>query len=193
MRRFKGAKGIVLLLIFVLVGIGFYYYLSDRIEIEQETEIDLTVVQELLLKDLDKKYPPSPKEVVKLYSELTRCFYAEEYSEEELYDMAQMSYQLFDKDLALHNPFDNYYAGLLKDIAYYKDNSYIMTAYTTSSSVDIENAKFEKDGYTCTKVYCYYTMRYATQITTITEVFVLRKDESGYWKIYGWDLVDENE
>ena len=89
MRRFKGAKGIVLLLIFVLVGIGFYYYLSDRIEIEQETEIDLTVVQELLLKDLDKKYPPSPKEVVKLYSELTRCFYAEEYSEEELYDMAQ--------------------------------------------------------------------------------------------------------
>ena len=52
------------------------------------------------------------------------------------------------------------------------------------------NTKFEKDGYTCTKVYCYYTMRYATQITTITEVFVLRKDESGYWKIYGWDSIE---
>lgn len=192
MKRFKGMKGIIILAVLVALLIGYYYYIANKIKPDEEETVKTTRTQEMLLRDLENNYPPTPKEVVRLYSDIAQCFYGEEYSEEELRSLAEMFYQLFDEELAEANPFDLFYANLVNDISDYKEKNYVITAYSTSSSVAIENEKFTKDGYTCTRVYCYYTMRYGTTITTLSEVFVLRKDSSGFWRIYGWDTVEES-
>lgn len=185
-------KGIIVLAILVVLVIVYYFYLSNRDIPQTDEDVETTRVQEILLKNISKNYPATPKEVVKLYSDITQCFYQETYTEDELYRLVKMSYQMFDTDLQDKNPLDTYYSSLVNEIQDYKDNNYVISAYSTSSSVDIENEKFVKDGYTCTKVYTNYTMRRGTVITTINEVFVLRKDKSGYWRILGWDLVDDN-
>lgn len=191
-KRVKGSvKVFIVLVVLVVFALMYFGYLANRPSRDDEDDVVLTHVQELLLKNPDKNYPPSPKEVVKLYSEITKAFYDEEYTEEELYALVELSYQLFDEALKKKNPIEQYYENLKEEIAYYAENKYVIKAYNTSSSVDIENAKFEKDGYMWTKVYGYYTMRYGTKMTTIEEVYVLRKDESGYWRIFGWDLVEE--
>lgn len=191
-KRVKSSvKVFVVLAVLVVLALVYFGYLANKPLRYEDEDVELTHVQELLLNNLDKKYPATPKEVVKLYSEITKAFYDEEYTEEELYDLVEMSYQLFDDELKKKNPIEQYYENLQKEIAYYAENRYVIKAYNTSSSVDIEKAKFEKDGYTWTKVYGYYTMRYGTKMTTIEEVYVLRKDKAGYWRIFGWDLVEE--
>lgn len=190
-KKASNLRGIIVLAVVVIGLLAYFYYLANHSPKHTSDDVELTVVQELLLKDIDKLYPATPKEVVKLYSDITKCFYGEKYSSEELYALAEMSYKLFDAKLKEQNPMEQYYNGLTEEIEDFKEKKCIISAYSTSSSTDIENAKFEKDGYSCTKVYVYYTLRQGTVIKTLQEVFVLRKDKSGYWRIFGWDVVSE--
>ena len=68
---------IVIGVLVVLLG-GYYFYLSNYKMPEEETVI--TKVQEVLLKNLDTDYPPTPREVIKYYSEITKCLYNETYT-----------------------------------------------------------------------------------------------------------------
>ena len=45
------------------------------------------------------------------------------------------------------------------------------------------------DGYDWAKLYFTFNLRQGTNRTTSEEVFLLRKDEDGRWKIYGWKTV----
>ena len=57
------------------------------------------------------------------------------------------------------------------------------------SCLNIENEIFFQDGYEWTRVYCTYEMKKDGEAISSYEIFLLRKDDAGCWKIYGWDLV----
>ena len=84
MKGFKGTKGIIIFLILIFMLVGYYFYLSNRGNGNGEEDVETTKVQEVLLRDLSKNYPASPKEVVKYYGEITQCLYNEECSESEM-------------------------------------------------------------------------------------------------------------
>ena len=46
--------------------------------------------------------------------------------------------------------------------------------------------EFERDGYEWAQLYAFYNVRQSTQIVKVTEEFLMRKDEDGRWKIFGW-------
>ena len=79
--KLDGKKGFIIVIILLILVIGYYFYLSNRDVEPKEEDIKLTEAQELLLRDLDRNYPPTPKEVVKYYFEITKCLYNEELSE----------------------------------------------------------------------------------------------------------------
>lgn len=191
MKMFKGIKGVIILVVLLLLVLGYYYYLSNKTKSEQDTFVESTKVQEVLMRDLEKNYPPSPKEVIKYYSDITMCFYNETYTEDELDEMAMVAWRLFDTELASNMEKEEYLVNLREDIQEYKDNDYKISSYSTTSSINIENEKFTKDGYEWTRVYCYYYLRKGTKVSEIDQVFLLRKDELGYWKIYGWELANK--
>ena len=100
MDRFKGTKGTVIIIILVCLVLSYYYYLSNKtVTSKPEEEIKASPVQEILLKNYSNAYPPTPKEVLKYYSEITRCFYSEKYTEDELVELALKSRELFDDEL----------------------------------------------------------------------------------------------
>ena len=76
----KAKTAIIIVVLAALIG-GYYFYLSNKTETPKETKV--SAVQDVILRDLDKNYPPTPKEVVKYYSELSKCLYNEKYSTEE--------------------------------------------------------------------------------------------------------------
>lgn len=191
MWKFKGTKGIIILVILIFAFIGYYFYLSNRTASLKEEDTTSTKVVEVLLRDLDKNYPPTPKEVVRFYSEITMCFYNEKYTDSELEQLAEQANKLLDPVLIENQP--NYLEELKLEILRFEEEKIKIIDFTTSSSVDIENEKFKEDGYDWTRVYCYFTMKKGKSSASSDEVFLLRKDESGYWKIYGWDLVEKNE
>lgn len=191
MGRFKGKKGTILLGVMILIVVGFYFYIANLSSPKETGEAKLTKVQEVLLRDLNKNYPPSPKEVVRYYSAIAQCFYGGDYSEDELYALAMKAQELYDKELANNKSEDEYLKDLKSDIDSFAQENWVISSYTLSSSLDVE--EFKEDGYEWARLYCAYSVRAGTQYKNVPEVFLLRKDEKGHWKIYGWKPADEVE
>lgn len=62
----RGAlKGILIGLVLIALVAGYYFYLSNRKpkEAREDTETAVSVAQQLLLKNIDDDYPPTPRGV----------------------------------------------------------------------------------------------------------------------------------
>lgn len=187
----NGIKIVVIGIILICLVLGYYYYLSNKkTEEVQEEQVTLTEVQEMLLYNFDKNYPPTPKEVVKLFGQMVQCVYNEEYTEDEFYELAMQVQNLYDAELIANKTEDQYLNDLRTDIEQMKDQQIVISSYSPSASTDVDY--FSEDGYDWAKLYCSFTLRKGTELGISNEIFLLRKDEEGHWKIYGWTLA-ENE
>lgn len=187
----KGTKGLILTAVMIVLIVGYYAYLSNRSAANKEEVIQLTATEEALSRDLERTYPPSPKEVLKYYSELTMCFYNEEHDDEEIISLAKRARELYDDELLANQTEEQYIRMLAEDINQYKEDKMTISSYSVSSSVDVEY--YTRDGSEWAKLYCIYTLRRETMLYSTHEDFLLRKDADGHWKIYGWVVspVDE--
>lgn len=186
MKRFKTPRGVFFLCLAVCCVLLAYYLMTLRVEKNKpEDYVPLTKVQEVLSRNLATNYPQTPKEVIKYYSEITKCFYNEEYTEEELYELAMKAMELYDHDLAANNREEEYLMNLKSEIQAFKSKGYAISSYSTSSSTDVY--EFMDDGFQFARLYCTYSVRMGTVIQPVEEIFLLRMDLDGHWKIYGWD------
>ena len=96
--------GIVILTIALIAAIcGSFYVVNDKSKRANQKEKVLTEVQRITTKDLDKNYPQTPREVVKLYNRIVKCYYGMQYSDEELDALTDQALKLFDDELAANN------------------------------------------------------------------------------------------
>lgn len=189
MRNFKGTKGMLILIVLVCAIVGYYYYISNKDKGQEQTEeTEITAVQNVLLKNLERDYPPTPKEVVKFFAEITKCLYSEKYTEEELERLAVKIQEIYDEELIAAKTQESYLQDLKDDIEKMKADGYVITGYTTSSSTDVDT--FSEDGYDWARLYLTFYLRNGNKKTNTQEKILLRKDTEGHWKIYGWDLAD---
>ena len=187
--KLDGKKGFVIAIILVVLIIGYYFYLSNR-EVEPKEEVKLTQAQELLLRDLDRNYPPTPKEVVKYYFQITKCLYNEDLSEEDIEALALKLAEMFDDELAANQVEEEYFENLKNEIMAFKNGNMILN-YSTSSSTDVDY--FNENGRECARLYGTFYLQVNKKMNSLEEVFVLRKDDEGHWKLYGWDTVSETQ
>lgn len=190
MKKSSGMKNVILVLIMAGLVIGYYFYLSNRDGQNKEETVSLTEVQEVLLRDMEKSYPPSPKEVVKYYAQISKCFYDGDYSEEELKQLAERARSMYDEELKATQTEDEYWEDLRKDIDEFKEKSMTISSYSPSASTDVEYTK--SDTGELATLYCIYSIRQGTSMNKANHKYVLRKDEDGHWKILGWELDDED-
>lgn len=193
MNRFKGAKGMIIFAVLLVLMVGYYYYLSNRPVPESEEIVPqsekLSASQEALLRNLDTNYPATPREVVKYFSEITQCFYNEEHTEEELDALGMKIRELYDDELIANQTQENYLASLRYDVEEYKQKKRTISSYAPSSSVDV--VTFKQDGHDWARLFCIYGIKQGDLLYNSNTVFVLRKDENDHYKIYGWQLVKE--
>ena len=190
MKKAQGTKGLIVAIVLVLLVVGYYYYLSHR-EIDKTEEVTVSEAQELLLRDLDRNYPPTPKEVVKYFFDITTCLYNEKLSEADVEALALKILELYDADLVIHNPKEEYLTDLKSEIAAFKESNSRILNYSTSSSVDV--FYFEEEEGSFARLYGTYYLQVQKSLKSLEEVFVLRKDKNGHWKIYGWQPVEEEK
>ncbi len=183
-------KRIIILVVFCVLILGLFAFLLNRRPVNPDEGVKLSVVQQLLSRNLSSSYPPTPKEVVKLYSEYSRCFYGEPYTDEELEALALKSRELFDDELVATQTDEQYIAALKNDIERYKAENRSISSYSIASAADVDYDSF--DGYDWAKLSCYYSMKVGRAIVPVHEYYLLRKDFDGHWKIVGWELADDD-
>lgn len=192
MKKFKMSTSIIIIVVSVAAIVGIYFLLANYLTKDDEpTEIQITAVQNVLLRNLENDYPPTPKEVLKYYSDITQCFYSGGYTDEEFIQLADRALELYDDELRANQDYDTYIEDLKAEIASFKEKDWSISSYSTSSSTDVD--EFEKDGYEWAQLYAFYNVRQSTQIVKVTEIFLMRKDEDGRWKIYGWQQASDTQ
>lgn len=168
---------------------GFAFYLTHKAQTGGEEVVESTVVQKVLQRDLERNYPPTPKEVVKCFADITQCFYNEEYTEDDLEKLANKIQELYDEELIANKSQEDYMQDLRTEIADMKNKKYTIYSYEVSASTDVEFFTEKEDS--CARLFCIFNVKQGSGNVPSMEQFILRKDEEGHWKILGWDLVND--
>ncbi len=186
----KNVRTIIVLVVFVaFVAFVFYFFSNKETKSEESVAVETTAMDALLSRNMEINYPPTPKEVVKYYSDLSVELYKYDYSDEKLSLIAQRFKEIYDDELVMNQA--DYLASLKKDIQNYKDQGITISEYSISSSVDVET--FKEDGFEWARLYVTYRLRQELKgvinYQNEEQVFLLRKDADGHYKIYGFDQV----
>lgn len=183
----KSTTRITVIFILMIVGIvGYYAYLSGRTK-EMRSDAAMTAVQSALSRDMQNDYPATPKEVIKYYNQILKCYYNEECSETEIDELGNRARELYDADLLAQNELETYLIRLKEDIQSYRDAKRKMTSASVAASTNVDY--FEQDGFSFARIYSSYNIMEAGKNTSVNQVYLLRRDEDRLWKIYGWDLA----
>lgn len=185
----KHLKTIIIFAVLAALGLSYYFYLSNRTPKQDST--DLSVSNQELAKlttfNIEKNYPESPREVVKLYARITRAYYKTELTEEQIEKLGKQARLLFDNMLVHSQREEEFLDALKKDISYYyKQGRYISDfEIGENSCVEYKTLKGEE--------YAIVPMRYyihqGNNSNPVYHSFKLHKDEKGRWKILYWEIT----
>ena len=177
---------IVIFLIIIICIIGYYSYLSGRRR-DIAGEAKMTTVQLVLSRDLVNDYPPTVKEVIKYYTDIQKCFYNEECTDEEVEQLGRKARELYDDELLSINEESANLLQLKADIASFKSDKKQIGSVAVASSVNVD--AFQEDGYDFARIQCTYSLIEDGQSSMSSTIYLLRRDEKKQWKIFGWGFA----
>ena len=183
------AKRFIILMVLAMIVVGGFAMLLNRNKAKDVTTTEVSAVDNVLSRNLDTNYPTTPKEVLKYYNEITRCFYSEEYSDDQLSKLATKSRRLLDDELKAQQSDEEYLRDLKTAIDVFKSENRTISSYSVSSAADVDYSKH--DGRDWAKLNAVFTVRTGSKMTVTVEEFLLRKSDDGHWKILGWRVVDD--
>lgn len=172
--------------------VGYYYYISHNTRTSSSNTRELTEVEKVLTKDLDENYPKTPCAVVKMYDRIICCYYDEECDETQIRGLAQQAQQLMDAELIAKNPIDDYLKQLKTDIVEYRTNDRVIQNATVEDSSDVEYRTVNGDKCAYVEVR-YFIKEGKADFSRTHQMFVLRQDKQGRWKILGFDKIKKEE
>lgn len=172
---------IIVPVVAIVLIVGSYYYFTVRKSASAEEPKELTEVQKVITKNLEENYPATPREVVKYYNRILECFYGENYTEDELYALGDQARMLFDEELLENNPRDDYFRALKAEIEEYHAKSKKIVSSNVCDSNEVNYQTI--DGDECAYVMASYFTEDDKAYNRTNQMYVLRKDEDGSWKI----------
>lgn len=186
----KSTVRIVIAVFVLIVGIvGYYAFLSQKSRKAAEEGV-LTEAEKLLAHDLQREYPPTPKEVVKFFTRIQKCMYGDDCTAEDIQNLGMKSRELFDDELLSINPVEDYIPKLRSEIDTFHADDKKITSISVPASVNVDT--YTVDGYDFARLYCTYSVIEKGNSGQIQIVYLLRKDknDNGRYKIYGWERSD---
>lgn len=184
----KGPKSAAVIAVMVITVFALYYYLTNKME-RLAPEVETSAVEDVLLRNLEKDYPATVREVIKYYNEIMTCYYSENPTDEEIEKLADKAMELYDAELVQFQDEQLYLEDLKAEIVSFAAADTVLSHIALSSSTAVEYYTY--NGRECAQIRCIYTMRQKTQLMTIKEDYVLRKDDGGRWKILGWTPAED--
>ncbi len=175
----------IIIVLLILAVVGYYAFLSSRAK-QQRADANMTAIEAALSRNLDKDYPPTPKEVMKHYNDIIKCYYNEDCSDDDIEALGLHARGLFDEKLLAANEVGTYLMSLKEDIAGYREAKRKITNAAVASSTNVDY--YTRDGYSFARLLCTYNMNENGKSDTMKIVYLLRKDSEKHWKIYGWDF-----
>ena len=193
----KGKKlaqliGTLCLVVVVVLGIYLAINLREDDSLFSKNDKTNTEAQAILAKDVDRNYPATVREVVRLFSRISKCYHNEVISKEEFSSLVEMQRKLFAEDFLENNPLETFTNNLTAEIDAAKAREYQMVTYRVQKQSSVKTWQDGENHFA--SIIASFTMNAKGEGYTRTfEEFLLREDEAGRWKIVGWRLTDPIE
>lgn len=191
----KNAKYVIIAIACIcVICAGFFFFSQDN----KEDEKNLTEIEKVIVKDLNNNYPKTPREVVKFYNRIVKCYYgSEEPTEKQLSKLVDQMICLMDEDLLLANPRDIYYNSVVSDINQYKNQKKQLVSTDVCDTNDVKYVTDDKNGQAEKDNLAYVTASYFIntdgKFAYTCQEFVLRQDTKGNWKILTFYQIQGDE
>ena len=182
--------GLGLLCVIVLV-IFFVLNQNEDDGIFSQKENTSTEVQNILAKDVERNYPATVREVVRLFSRISKCYYNETISASEFQQLITMQRMLFDEEFLDNNPLESFVNNLSSEIEEMRNNKSTMISYRVQKQSSVKDWEAGENKFS--SIVASYTLKEGSEYKKTYEEFLLREDENGRWKIVGWRLTDPIE
>lgn len=194
MKKVKTKGFITVVLILLVVGLGYYTHLINKTRRQKNTTTK-TEVEQLLEYDFEDNYPKTVRETVKLHCKYLKNAYGLKFDEEQLPTANSNMRNLYDEELLAYNSEGQQFEELKKEISLYNDKKQKFISYSLEEASQIEYNTEDGKDYAKTTVTLNITV--GTAPIYVEQEYLLRKDESGRWKILGWQALksdaDKNE
>lgn len=190
----KGKKlaqlvGTLCLVVAVVLGIFLALNLGEDDSVFSKKDKPNTEAQNILSKDVDRNYPATVREVVRLFARISKCYHNETISEDEFKALVEMQRKLFDEEFLENNPLDTFTNNLTAEIDAAKSRKYVMATWRVQKQSSVVTWQ-DGDNHFASIVASFTMSEKEVGYTKTYEEFLLREDETGRWKIVGWRLTD---
>ncbi len=189
MKKAKNFRGIILVILVIALGVTVYTYSLNKGTLTPTEKNSEDEAGKLASRNLETDYPNTPRKVIEYYSQIMKCFYGEELSEETLKKLVQQTRLLYDEELLAQNPEEDALKQTKDYIEEFRENNNKITEYIIEDSKDIEY--YTKDDASYAIVTTAYFTRDKSGASKTYEDYLLRKDKDGNWKILGWELTEK--
>lgn len=190
----KHIKKLVTITLIIVLCVLIYYRYANKDSSRDINKVEndsLSEVERVLTKNLDEYYPKTPLEVVKFFTRIQKCYYNEDNTDEIVNELADLAKKLMDEELLKQNPEDEYLEELKEEIAAYKKSKRTISNIIFDKTTDVVYSTVE--GKKTASLNCTYYLQTGDNVTTSKETYILRKNDGGQWKIYGWKLDEPSE
>lgn len=177
----KKTRIVILAIVIVAAICTAFYIVNNNSKKESAKEAGLTEIQKITTRNMEKDYPPTPREVIKFYNRIVKCYYGRQYSDDELEQLADQALSMFDDDLLKKNEKESYIESVKSDAAQYEEDNKSISQTDVCDSNDV---KYMTDnGDDIAYVTASYFIKTGSSYTKTYQEYVLRKDGDGDWKI----------
>lgn len=189
----KNVRVIVIAAVIILVICGGFFLFSQNLNSGNPDE--LTEVEKVLVKDLKKDYPPTPREVVKFYNRIVQCYHSDNLSKADLGKLVDQMMLLWDEDMLAKNSRETYLASVQADLELYKQTKKSIVSVTVCDSKDVVEKTDDRNGDKLAFVDTTYFVNTDGKFTNSHMIIGLRQDDKGNWRIIGATLkeVEDDE
>lgn len=177
----KKTRIVILAIVIVAAICTAFYIVNNNSKKESAKEAELTEIQKITTRNMEKDYPATPREVIKFYNRIVKCYYGRQYSDDELEQLADQALSMFDDDLLKKNEKESYIESVKSDAAQHEEDNKSISQTDVCDSNDV---KYMTDnGDDIAYVTASYFIKTGSSYTKTYQEYVLRKDGDGDWKI----------
>lgn len=186
MKMKKRIVSISVVLVLACAIVALYMYI-DRSGKEAKEPVN-TMAEQILAKNLDTNYPPTPYSVAELYCGIVECIYSTDTTEAQLEALVRMERELFDEEFAAINPYDSLLAATKADLETAKEKKLVFTGYVLDKASNV--SKWKKDGDEYASIMFQLMSKSDAGSGGSYRNLIMRKDAEGRYKILGWETAD---
>lgn len=183
----KRMKTVGVVVVLAALIVGMYIYVDHNGG--REKKVTKSLAAQMLERNLELNYPPTPYSVAELYCGIVECIYKSDTTKEEISELVKMELQLFDDEFAAINPFEKFLKATEKELATAKEKKLVFTGYVIDKASNIE--KWELKGVHYASVPVQFVCRSSEGSGNCYRKLILRRGADDKYRILGWKTEEE--